>query len=547
MLEYLSVENYALIDRLELELDPSLNIITGETGAGKSILLGALGLLLGAKNDSSATRDNGSNCVVEGRFSIGALSLRDLFEQNDWEYEDVVTIRRVITPAGKSRAFIGDLPVALADLRELGGRLIDIHSQHKNMIITDEEFRVSSIDLLYDSAELLRLFITEYKKLNALQSDLKSAEQVAANAKRDYDWLRHQVTELTEAKLRVGELLEAESELKVLENVEQIELALRGFIECVDGDDDRNMLLSLRNVRKLMEGVAANYPAAGEYAERLNSVYEELKDMNSSVSADCDSVEHNPERLAKLSDRIDLIYSLMQKHRAADLDELITIRDNYTEQLERIENSDETIDSLRKQIAATKTVAERRAAEISKRRKGVAKQFENEIVTMLRRLGIEQARFKLEFTNRDLSMNGCDRVEYLFSSVDGKSMQPVDRIASGGEISRVMLSLKALLARRMSMATIIFDEIDTGVSGRVADAMGEIIEELSGQMQVVDITHLPQVASKGESHFAVYKEQGRTRIKRLSAEQRVEQIATMLSGSTITESAVAQARILLNT
>ncbi len=545
MLEYLSVQNYALIDRLELNLDPSLNIITGETGAGKSILLGALGLLLGAKNDGAATKDNGANCVIEGRFNISSLALQNLFGHNDWEYEDLVTIRRVITPAGKSRAFVGDIPVALSELKELGLRLIDIHSQHKNMIITDEEFRISSTDLLYDSAELMSSYRSQYQKYTSLQNQLKEAEQIAASAKRDYDWLRHQVQELSEANLREGELSEAEAELKLLENVEQIEQALRGVVELIDGDNEHNMLLSLRSASKLMEGIASSYPTAAEYAERLNSVYEELKDINISVSDECESIEHNPQRLALLSERIDMIYTLMQKHRAADLDELIAIRDRYTEQLECIENSDETIDALRKEIATTRSAAEKLAKEISKCRKGVAKEFEHEIEGMLRRLGMEQARFKLNFAAKELSLNGCDKVDYLFSSVEGKSIQPVEKIASGGEISRVMLSLKALLAKRMCMATIIFDEIDTGVSGRVADAMGEIIEELSRQMQVVDITHLPQVASKGESHYCVYKEQGHTRIKRLSTDERIEQIATMLSGSQVTESALTQARILL--
>ena len=377
-------------------------------------------------------------------------------------------------------------------------------------------------------------------------------EQIAATAKRDYDWLKHQVNELESAKLRAGELEEAESELKVLENVEQIEQALRGFVEGVDGDDDRNVLLTLRNARREMESIVPHYAAAADYTERLNSIYEELKDMSNSISIECESVEHNPERLAELSDRIDLIYTLLQKHRASDLAELIEIRDRYMEQLESVENSDEQIESLRKQISDTKIEAEKLAHKISKSRKKVAPIFESEIVAMLRRLGIEHAHFELSFAQRstadgvDLLPNGFDKVDYLFSSVEGRSAQPVDKIASGGEISRVMLALKALLAKRMSMATIIFDEIDTGVSGRIADAMGEIIEELSQQMQVVDITHLPQVASEGQEPLhSIYKEDGHTNIKKLTSDERVTQIATMLSGSTITNSALDQARILL--
>ncbi len=547
MLQSLTVENYALIDRLEMSLDPALNIITGETGAGKSILLGALGLLMGSKNDGAATKDNTKSCVVEGIFSIENLNLKSLFEENDWEYEPVISIRRVITASGKSRSFIGDIPVSLTELRTLSDKLIDIHSQHQNLILSDENFRISSLDLLYDSKPLLTKYLSEYNTLQSLRAELRTIEEIAASARRDQEWIAHQVEELTAANLRLGESEEAEAELKILENAELISQSFEAFLARMDSDDERGVLIALKSSQKEMRQIAKSLPEAAEYAERLESALAELKDMYSSISASISSIEADPERLAKLSDRIDTIYSLCQKHRAADLAELIEIRDRYSEQLGKILGSDEQINDLKKRIKECEESAMNLALMIHEKRQKAAPSFEKQICKTLKRLGMEQARFIVQISNtKQLTPSGNNAINFLFSSVETKSPQPVERIASGGEISRVMLALKALLAERMSLPTIIFDEIDTGVSGRIADAMGEIIEELSHKMQVVDITHLPQVASKGESHFVVYKEGGHTNITRLSNEERVRQIATMISGSIVTDAAVEQAKFLLN-
>ncbi len=546
MLQTLSVENYALIEQLEMSLDPQLNIITGETGAGKSILLGALGLLLGGKNDGAATRDNTKSCVVEGQFSIGALGLQPLFEQMDWEYEDEITIRRVITPSGKSRSYVGDIPASLSDLKRLSTKLIDIHSQHQNQIISDEDFRRSTLDLLFDSAPMLTTYQACYNKLQTLRRELSEAEELAAKASRDQEWIAHQVEELTAASLREGETEEAEAELRVLENAEAIGETLARFCEAMDGDDDRSLLVVLRSCEREMRAIVKSYHPAAEYAERLSSSLAELKDMARSVAAESESIEADPERLSKLSERLDLIYTLCHKHRAADLGELIEIRDQYVAQLGSILGSDERISKLKGEISKCEGEAFALAAELTAERRRVAPLLEERVLSILRRLGMSDSRFELSLkSSKTLLESGVDHVDMLFSSVAGKSPQAIEKIASGGEISRIMLALKAVMAQHADLPTIIFDEIDTGVSGRIADAMGEIIEELSHSLQVIDITHLPQVASKGRSHFVVYKDEGHTNIRPLTSEDRVTQIATMISGDTITEAAIEQAKILL--
>ncbi len=545
MLERLTVENYALIERLEMQLDESLNIITGETGAGKSILLGALGLLLGAKNDGTATRDNTKSCIVEGVFRLTGLDLESLFAEQDWEYEEQVTIRRVITPAGKSRTFVGDIPVSLSDVKMLSSRLIDIHSQHQNQILADENFRVGALDMLYNSTPLLSNYQSEYESLKALRAELHRIEQIAESARRDEEWLSHQVEELTAANLRVGESEEAEAELHILENAESIGEVLTNFIAAADGDDERAILSQLRGLEREMRTLTKSLPSAEEYCERLRGVIEEVKDLNSTIISQSETIEVNPERLTRLSERIDTLYTLCQKHRCNTIEELIEVRDRYAEQLLTILNSDDQINALRRDIEASQRRVEQIAGEISRERQNVATPFAKEVIGILHRLGMERAQFRVEISSSPLTNSGCDEVQYLFSSVEGKAPQSADKIASGGEVSRLMLAIKSIIAKHRNLPTIIFDEIDTGVSGRIADAMGEIIEELSSDIQVIDITHLPQIASKGSSHFVVYKESDHTNITKLTAQERVTHIATMISGSEVTPAALEQASILL--
>ncbi len=546
MLSSITIDNYALIEHLEMNLSADLNIITGETGAGKSILLGALGLLLGNKNDGSAIKDNARSCVVEAEFHIEDLNLKPLFEERDWEWESPISMRRIISPSGKSRAFIGDLPVTLTDLKELGSRLIDIHSQHQNLILSDETFRINSLDLIARNAELLASYRTHYQKVLSLRGELSQLEETAATLRRDEEWLTFQVEELTQAKLKAGEVEEIEEELTVLENADRITEGLT-FLRNVLDDEQFGVLVQLKNSQNHLNNIAKSYAPASEYSERLSSILAELKDINATVSYQSERIESDPDRLQKQSDRLGVIYSLCQKHRAKDLAELMEIRDDYTAKLSTITHSDEDLSRLKSQIAEAENKAKEVAVKIEQRRQKAAVKFAKEICTTLAKLGMPDAFISIDVKHLEsLNSWGCNEVEYLFTSNKALTPQPIAKIASGGEMSRVMLSLKALLAKEKSLPTIIFDEIDTGVSGQIADAMGEIIASLSDSLQVIDITHLPQVASKGETHFVVYKDGGKTNIRQLSNDERVMQIATMISGSKISDAAVEQAKNLLN-
>ncbi len=545
MLRRLSVENYALIEKLEMELDPHLNIITGETGAGKSILLGALGLLLGAKNDGSAMKDAARNCTVEGTFDLTGSGLEAFFAENDLDYAAETTLTRVITPAGKSRAFVNDVPVQLAQLRELGTRLLDIHSQHQNLILSSEEFRTAALDTVAGNKELLAQYAAQYARMSELRRGLASLRDAAERGRRDEEWLRFQCDELTAAALREGEQAELEEELAVLENADRIGEALTGLRNALDSDET-GVLTQLKNAENALGHLRGHYPTAGDFADRLHAVLEELKDIDAAAASASERVDADPERLAKRSARLDALIALQQKYRVADEAELIALRDRSAAQLAAIVHSGEEIAAAEQALQEAADKAEALAERLHKAREKAAAGFAKEILATLAKLGMPDTIFQIALTPRpELDRTGRDQVQYLFTANARMTPQPIERVASGGELSRVMLAMKALLAKRMQLPTILFDEIDTGVSGRIADAMGEIIESLSASMQVVDITHLPQVASKGSAHFVVYKRNGRTEITRLSDDDRIAEIAKMLSGSQVTQAAVAQARILL--
>lgn len=544
MLCRLSVENYALIDSLRMELDPHLNIITGETGAGKSILLGAVGLLLGARCDTSAIRDTSRNCSIEGTFDLSGRDLEPFFEENDLDYAPQTTLTRIITPAGKSRAFVNDLPVQVATLRDLGSRLLDIHSQHQNLILSSEEFRTSALDTIAGNNELLEHYMAHYMRMSELHRQVATLREAAEEGRRNEEWLRFQTEELTAAKLRAGEQAELEEELAVLENADHIGEALTGLCNALDADET-GVLSQLKTTETALSHIQTHYPAAGEYAARIRSVLEELKDIDSSAAAESERLDADPARLAKLSARLDSLLALQQKHRVTDEAELIALRDRCAEQLAAIDHSDETISEAENELRGVQEQVLALGTQLHEARAKAATIFTSEIARVLARLGMPDTHFEVELAPVEPGRTGCDRIAFLFSANRDVAPRPIERIASGGELSRVMLALKALLANRMQLPTIIFDEIDTGVSGRIADAMGEIIEQLATTMQVVDITHLPQVASKGSAHFVVSKHEGRTSIARLTKQERVNEIAKMLSGSTVTDAAVAQARILL--
>ena len=545
MLRRLTVENYALIDKLDLELDSHLNIITGETGAGKSILLGALGLLLGNKNESGSLRDESRNCIIEGVFELGAYSLEEFFEAHDLDYEDTTVVRRMISASGKSRAFVNDMPVQLSVLRELGARLIDIHSQHQNQVLADEAFRLRSVDMLAGVGDEVASYARVYAELKSAERELERMMAEAESLRKDEEWLRYQVEEFDAAALKQGELVELEQELAVLENAEQIGEALITVRNILDAEQI-GVLEQLSAAESAIAHVSQNYPAGEQIAERLHSVVQELKDLGATVADDGERIAADPERLQRLTDRVNMIYSMCHKHHVSTIDELIAVGEKFREQLATITHSDTEIKRQRDLISTLEKRARKQAAAIHSAREKVALHAAKSIAKSLTQLGMPEARFDVEIVDvGDLTPTGCDKVRFMFTANKNMPPQPVEKVASGGELSRVMLALKALLAQKAKLPTIIFDEIDTGVSGRIADAMGEIIRSLSDNMQVVAITHLPQVASKGESHFVVYKRDSRTNITHLQADERVEEIAKMLSGSVITEAALSQARVLL--
>ncbi len=544
MLRRLSVENYALIEHLELELDEHLNILTGETGAGKSILLGALGLLLGNKNDGSAMKDATKNCVIEGQFLISGLGLETLLEENDLEYEELITLRRVITPSGKSRSFVGDLPAPLSMVRELGTRLLDIHSQHQNLILSSEAFRTEALDTLAENRTLRAAYTEAYLTVGVCNRQLQELKVELERVRRDEEWLRYQFEELTAAHLKAGEVAELEQEQMLLAHADRIGEVLGRLHQALDGEEV-GILPQLKSLESSLLQIREQLPEAGDWASRLRSSLLDLKDIDASAAEAFERLEADPERLQKVDDRLALLYSLCQKHRTATVEELIDLRDRYAAQIATIDHSDEEQKRAEEALHKALERAHALATELHASRKKAAPDFEQTILHTLTRLGMAETTFRVELQPVELGPSGYDSVQYLFSANRTMKPQPIERIASGGELSRVMLALKALLARRMQLPTILFDEIDTGVSGRIADAMGEIISELSRTMQVVDITHLPQVASKGSSHFVVYKQEGRTHLKRLTPEERIEEIAKMLSGVEITPAALEQAQILL--
>lgn len=545
MLVCLTVENYALIDRLDVRFDSHLNIITGETGAGKSILMGALSLLLGAKADAeSAIKDRSRNCVVEGTFALDGLGLEPIFDEQDLDYEPQTVIRRVVMPNGKSRAFVNDSPVQVATLKTIGEYLIDIHSQNRNLILTSEQFRIEALDTIAGCTAQRAEYRTAFAALGKARRALEEAIAKQSASHDDEDWLRHQVEELRAASLREGETEALESELRLLENADSIRATLLQLHSALD-EEPNGILSQLKESENALRHITSYYPSAGELAERLHSVGIELKDINSTVEEDAERSNADPDRTEQITLRLDLLYALCVKHRVADVSALISLRDRYSAELDAIEHGDEQVESLRREVAECEKRARTLADALHKARAEAAPRIDAEVVGTLRKVGMEGAAFRTAISEVALGATGGDSVAFLFSANAQIEPRPIERIASGGELSRVMLALKAILARRLSLPTIVFDEIDTGVSGRVADAVGDIINTLSEQMQVIDITHLPQVAAKGNTHLLVYKEQGATHLRPLSTEERIIEIAKMLSGSTVTEAALTQARNLL--
>jgi DNA repair protein RecN (Recombination protein N) len=548
MLHRLSVENFILIDRLDLELAAGLNTITGETGAGKSILLGALGLLLGSRNEGGAMKDPARNCVVEGVFSVAGYGLEEFFAANDLDHGDQLTIRRVISPGGKSRAYVNDLPVPVAVLKELSSRLIDIHSQHQSLMLASDAFRLSILDSVAGNGALLAQYATVWGELQAARRELAAQKETAAAAAREQEYLQFQYDQLREAGLKEGEQQDLEERQAALAHAEQIGQALSLSGESLSGDE-HGALPRLKQAVQALSHISEWFAPAAELSRRVDSAYQELRDVERELSAAAARVDADPTQLQLLDDRLALIYSLLRKHGAESVEELTALREQYSVQLEGITTAGENIAALEKQCAALRERAGGLAAQLGKKRAAAGAQVKKHVESLLAQLGMPGAQLTIEVTAGELGPRGGDQTRFLFSANRSVSPQPVEKVASGGEISRLMLALKSLVAERSMLPTIIFDEIDTGVSGRIADAMGGIIDGIGGRMQVVNITHLPQVASKGDTHFVVYKEDtsGGTvsRIRLLSPDERVAEIAKMLSGSSVTDAAMAQARLLI--
>ena len=559
MLQFLTIENYALIDHLEFRPGQALTVITGETGAGKSIIMGALGLILGQRADAKAVRSGASKCVIEAQFDIAAYALEDLFAQNDLEYDAHATIiRREIYATGKSRAFVNDTPVQLPLLRELGSHLIDIHSQHQNLLLGQDAFQLSVVDALAHNQAEYADYRAAYDQLKTQDSKLKALKAQAERDAQEADYIRFQFSQLDDANLVEGEQEELEAEQELLSHAEDIKSCLCQMHEGLDGEGDA-VVQMLKSVSQRAHELSRIYPDIAEIAQRLESDYIDLKDIADEVDSRSEQVNYDPQRLEQVEERLSLLYSLQKKHGKSSVEELIQLRDQLFERIQHIDNSDEEIMELEQQVQKLAAQATQRAAVLTDTRKKAAQQLQKDLIARVTYLGMPNLRFQVSITPLHSSNEsspfkgderGSDRIEFLFSANKNQPLRPAGEVASGGEISRLMLGIKSLVASARTLPTIIFDEIDTGVSGDIADRMGSVMKELSTHLQVITITHLPQVAGKGNQHFRVFKadtdSQTITHIEQLSSEQRLQEIARMLSGSDITPEALANARTLIS-
>jgi DNA repair protein RecN (Recombination protein N) len=549
MLVKLYVQNYALIKDLDIELENGLTIITGETGAGKSILLGALSLILGSRADTSVLLEKNEKCIVEGTFRIDEYDISDFFKINELDYEPVTILRREINPAGKSRGFINDTPVTVNLLKELGDRLIDIHSQHQTLMLHDNTFQLNVIDSFAGTAKLSDNYKSAYNNYRRLKKEYETAKEKAERNKADLEYFRFQLNQLDEAKLIKGEQEELEREQELLSHAEEIKLGLSSTSGLFSSDSN-SILLLLREAKLNLSRIKNFLPQGEEILGRTESSYIELNDLAGEIEKLAASIDADPRRLAQVNDRLDSIYSLIQKHRLNSLNELLLKREEIAQQVISIVTGDERMSELQSLLTNETSRLKKLAEEISGKRKNILSEVEKKITDLLKQLGMPNAKFRILLTPlHDFTSSGTDQADFLFSA--NKQIEPENlaKIASGGELSRVMLSLKSLLTKNNNLPTIIFDEIDAGVSGEVADKVGQILARMGKYMQVVNITHLPQVAARGTKHYHVYKDEAGdstiTKIKLLNPEERITEVARLLSGSEITETAVRNAKELI--
>ena len=550
MLKHLHIENYALIEHLDIDLDKGFCAITGETGAGKSIILGAIGLLLGQRADLKTLKQGADRCVIEAQFDLSRYQMEDFFTENDIEYDagDCI-IRRELTAAGKSRAFINDTPVQLSMLKELGERLVDVHSQHQNLLLNKQDFQLSVLDIIAADAKELADYQKTFDAFHQAAKDLQALKEEIERNRQNIDFLQFQYQELESANLTVGEQEELEHKSETMTHAEDIKGALYTADNALQADNT-GIVEQLRNALNALKGIGHVFPEADELATRVDSTYIELKDIAQEVGSLMETIDFDPAELDHINERLDRLYDLQQKYHAEDTEALIALRDHLKEQLDHIGNSDETLQERQQQVNLLKAQCQQKADQLTKLRTKAAKMVETEMQQRLVPLGMPHIRFQISIHQEGLSGNGQDKVAYLFSANTSTPLQPVSQVASGGEIARVMLALKAMISGAVKLPTIIFDEIDTGVSGKIAEKMAEIMYEMgSHERQVISITHLPQIAALGSAHYKVEKEetpQGTTsKMELLTADERITEIAQMLSGSKVTEAAIQNAKQLL--
>ena len=550
MLKQLYIKNFTLIDELNIQMHPGFSVITGETGAGKSIILGAIGLLLGNRADSKSIKAGRDRCVIEAHFDLSKYDMQQFFTDNDID-EDLsdTIIRRELTAAGKSRAFINDTPVSLTKMRDLGEQLVDIHSQHQNLLLQKEDFQLNVVDIIAQDEKQRKNYETAYNQYKQANQKLNALKAEIEKNRENEDFLRFQFKELDEAQLQNGEQEELEQEYEMLSHSEDIKTALYQADNHLSGDDG-NIIERLKQASEQLANIKDVYPEVTELLERIDSSYIELKDIAQEVNGLTDHVEFDPARLETINERLDKLNSLQQKFHVRDLGELIETYHQLKEQLSHIDHSDEDVEALEQEVAQLLEKAQKQAKELTAIRTKAAQKVEEEMKQRLIPLGIPNVRFSISLTEKPLSHDGGDKVSFLFSANKSTPLQPVTQVASGGEIARVMLSLKAMISGAVKLPTIIFDEIDTGVSGKIAEKMAQIMVEMGNhERQVLSITHLPQIAAMGSHHYKVSKEETDegtiSRMTELSQQERIQEIAQMLSGSDVSEAALANAKELL--
>ena len=550
MLKSLYIRNYVLIDSLDIRFNESFTVITGETGAGKSIILGALGLVLGQRADSKSLKNGTDKCVIEAVFDISEYDLEQFFSEYDMEYDSGSCIlRRELFSSGKSRSFVNDSPISLNAIKELGNRLIDIHSQHQNLLLADNRFQLKVVDVMAKNSSLLQQYRNEFSHYQSLKKEWKDLTEKATQAKQDEDYIRFQLEQLENARLLEGEQKDLELELETLSHAEEIKGSLFKITNLLNEEGQGSVQL-LKEALSTAEALERYFPKAKDIAERLRMAYIDMNDLASETDTFKEDIEFNPERMQWVSDRLNDLYSLEQKHRVQTVEELISLQGDYTKQLTEIESFDEQIDDLAKQTESSYSELLKQASALSVQRKKAAETIASELVDKLSFLGMPNTRFRIDFVlKNEPDSDGMDDIRFLFSANKSGDLERVAQTASGGEISRLMLCIKAMIAGFTALPAIIFDEVDMGVSGDIADKMGTIMEGLGSKMQVISITHLPQIASKGKEHYFVYKEElpdtTVTQIKRLEKDERIREVARMLSGATLTDASIANAKELL--